>query len=219
MLCPLPLHQSVLIVGASGQTGSELIEQFSNHPSEPSYVHAFDIKSSEKQYERLCTSIVEGDARNPNDLEYALDKTRARVVIVCIGNGGDNSRLSSVSDLRSATAAALAVVLQQPDFKHVRVILMSRCAVRRLSFNGFRKSNELEDHVRQEKTFLAPFYDLQSRTMVVRPTFSTDRATLVSWIVAELCDGFEPVGGQIVEFRRSVLYHTGGSSNNDNSFE
>lgn len=195
MLFPLPLHQSVLIVGASGRCGVELIHQLSQHPTKPD-IHAFvrDADSfKDKTTKDLLTSIIQGNARDEKDLEWALKMTRARVVVMCVGN-----RKNIRSDVRASSAMALASVLRKPDFRHVNVVVVSRKGAgdsnivggrAGLNIGNYWHRHVISDHTRQEEIFHNQLdQSLRNRTLVVRPTSSTPPEKVAKWITSNLCD-------------------------------
>jgi hypothetical protein len=69
----------------------------------------------------LCISIVRGDAFRPKYLGRTLAKTRAEVFVLSIGNG-DSVRKSNI---RIASAQALAFVLKMPEYKRIRIVVVS----------------------------------------------------------------------------------------------
>lgn len=176
--------QSILVVGATGRLGLESIHQLSSQASKPQ-VHAFCRKASKLSNEdqALCTSIVEGDARKSTDLENALRLTDADIVVISIGNGDNVAK----SDIRTASAQALARVLRQPEFGHARVVVVSStgAGTSRIKVGlglgaliTYHLRHVLEDHTGQESAFLEPNEDdetsLKDRTIIVRATALTD---------------------------------------------
>jgi uncharacterized protein YbjT (DUF2867 family) len=223
-------QQSVLVIGATGRTGLECIRLFANHPTNPA-VHAFcrDVDNLNKKDKDLdtsvvqgfCTSIVQGDARNPKDLERALAETHADVVVLSTGNG-DSVRKSYS---RTASAHAIVQVLEKPQFEHVHTIVVSSVGAgnsRIIVGGGLGKlislhlRHVLADHTGQEHAFQS----LRNRTTVVRathltddmatgklalfedrekpPSIKTDRADLAAWIVDEVCGGTKLIRGRVV---------------------
>ena len=215
--------QSILILGATGGTGLECIRQLAKHPSKPR-IHSFCRNPSklEESTKALCDSVIQGDARESKDLQQALEQTAANVVIVSIGTGPSPVK----TDVRTASAQALATVMKLPNFEHVRAVVVSSigAGTSRIIVGmgmgqllSFYLRHALKDHTGQE----AAFDSLHDRTTVVRatgltdgaptgqklvefgdteksPTAKTDRADLAAWIVQEICDGTKPVGGRIV---------------------
>lgn len=114
---------TLLVIGANGRLGVELIRAASTSPHAPP-VHAFlrtpsKLASSDAS---LCASVVTGDARSAADLERALASTGATVVILSVGV--PNS--AAPTDLREASAKALLdTVRSQTRFDHVKVVVVS----------------------------------------------------------------------------------------------
>jgi uncharacterized protein YbjT (DUF2867 family) len=219
---PAAHQQSILIIGATGRTGLECIRHFASHQTNPA-VHAFcrDADKLDDKVKALCTSIVQGDARSPLDLERALAETYADVVVLTIGNG-DNVKKS---DIRTASAYALAQVLEMPQYERIRTVVVSSTGAgnSRIIVGGglgklisFHLRHVLADHTGQENAFRS----LRNRTTIVRatsltnneatgklvyfqdreksPTIKTDRADLAVWIVGEVCDRGKHVGSRVV---------------------
>jgi putative NADH-flavin reductase len=219
---PTANQQSVLVIGATGRTGLECIRHFANHQTNPA-VYAFcrDADKLDDKDKALCTSIVQGDARSPADLERALTETHAEVVVLSIGNGDSVKK----SDIRTASAQALVQVLEKPQFERVHTVVVSSTGAgnSRIIVGGglgtlisFHLRHVLADHTGQENAFNS----LRNRTTVVRatslteneatgklvyfqdrdksPTIKTDRSDLAQWIVEEVCGGTKPVGGRVV---------------------
>jgi NAD(P)H-binding len=202
---------SILIIGATGRTSLECLRQLAANDAKPT-LHAFcrdksKLSSADKD---LCTSIIEGNARNNHDLEQALESSGATDVIVSIGTGDSVKQC----DIRAASAQALVQVLKRPQFKQVRVVVVSSTGAgnsRIIIGMGLGKlisyhlRHVLHDHTEQE----AAFFSIRNRTTVVRataltdehptgklvefgdtdksPSIKTDREDLAAWIVRELC--------------------------------
>lgn len=85
----LPSHnQDILVLGATGRLGTELVQELFEHDSHPR-VHVFlrtPSKLSQQDRDK-CASVYEGDARSPEDLSRALQESRATTVIFAIGDG------------------------------------------------------------------------------------------------------------------------------------
>lgn len=219
---PAAHHQSILVIGATGRTGIECIRHFANHQTDPA-VHAFcrDVDKLEDEDKALCSSVIQGDARSPIDLERALAETRAEFVILSIGNGDSVKK----SNIRTASAEALAFVLKMPHYKRVRTVVVSSTGAgnsRIIIGGGLGKLISLHlryvlaDHTGQEHAFRS----LRNRTTIVRatsltnneatgklvyfqdreksPTIKTDRTDLAIWIVGEVCDRGKHVGSRVV---------------------
>ena len=181
--------QSVLILGATGRTGSAIIRQLSSSSNDSSAfrpaIHAFCRNKNKLAAEDAtkCTHIWEGDARKAQDLERVLVQSGADTVIVAVGNGDSVAK----SDLRAANAQALASVLESnPSLDHVRVLVVSSqgAGASRIKVGmGIGKLIEyhlkyvLADHTEQEKAFFKTPNDptsLHKRTTIVRPTALTE---------------------------------------------
>lgn len=210
---PLSHVQSVLVIGVTGRTGLECIciHHFAHHQTNPA-VHAFchDADILDDKEKTLCTSIVQGDAFSPKNLERALAETRADVVVLSIGNYDSVKK----SYIRTASAKALARVLKMPPYNLVRIVVVSNSGAGKASkivcgglsmLISFRLGQVLADQTGQEHAFNS----LRNRTTVVRatsimekgatrklvyfqdrenpPTIKTDRTDLAAWIVEEVC--------------------------------
>jgi hypothetical protein len=172
--------KSVLVIGASGRTGTHIMQQLFRYPVKPD-VYAFcrDPKNKlDNAVKNLCSGIFQGDARVPADLERALNKSRADLVIVAVGNSRDKKQ----SDVRTRTAQALVKVLQKPEYYHVNVAVVSRVGAGKTPIRaGWGRGmlmklfsrRVLKDHGGQEEMFLS---NMRNRTMVVRPIGLTDDA-------------------------------------------
>ena len=218
--------QSILIIGASGRTGLELIRAFSSLSAKLE-VHAFCRNPSKitKEDSSLCATICKGDARNESDIEDALKVTKANVVIVSIGNGDSVAK----SDIRTASAEALGRILRKEDFQHVRVVVVSSTGASSSkiivgfgigSLISFHLRHVLKDHTGQEAALLSI-----GRTTIVRataltdhkatgkivefgdkdksPTIYTDREDLANWVVQEVVRGFKGNGNRVVNITGS----------------
>ena len=213
---------SILIIGATGRTGLETLRQLASHKSSPS-IYAFvrnkaKLSASDRA---ICKSIIEGDARSADDLENALRVSKATDVVVSVGNGDSTKQ----SDIRGANAEALVSVLQQREFRTVRVMLVSSSGAGESIIKvgmgiGWMISHHLRhvlhDHTNQENA-LKP---IRPRLTVVRPTsltddeptgkvvtfgdkakpptIKTDRADVANWIVNEICDNGHATMGRTV---------------------
>uniref|UniRef100_A0A7R9VGH1 NAD(P)-binding domain-containing protein n=1 Tax=Pseudictyota dubia TaxID=2749911 RepID=A0A7R9VGH1_9STRA len=212
---------SVLIIGASGRTGLEILRQLSQDTKKKE-VHAMcrDPSKIPEQYKENCESVIKGDARSPDDIEQAINDTNAQVVIVSVGNGDSVAK----SDVRTASARALARVMEKPQYRHVRALVVSSTGAGTSKIKvgmgvgkiiSYHLRHVLKDHTGQEKAF-GPVSD---RTVIVRataltdnkatgnvkefgdkeksPTIKIDRADLAEWVVKEVCAG-GTVGGKVV---------------------
>lgn len=170
---------SVLVIGASGGTGQEIMKKLYTNPRKPE-VHAFSRDPSKLTGNVGGTyyhSSIQGDARDTQDLTRALKFSVADVVVLSVGNGASSTKRKS--NVRTASARALEQVLKKPQFQHVRVVVVSSQGAGNSRINigfgmgtlvGFHLRHALKDHTGQEQAFLLG--DLRNRTFIVRPTTS-----------------------------------------------
>ncbi|CAB9505561.1 Biliverdin reductase B (Flavin reductase (NADPH)) [Seminavis robusta] len=216
-------QKSVLVIGASGRTGSECIRAFAKHQNKPE-VHAF-CRSPSKLAEsdkNLCTSVVQGNAKDEADIEKALRQTKADVVVVSVGGGDSVAK----SDIRTVSANAVSNAMKKKEFQHVQAMVVSSIGAGSSSIIvgmgigmmiSFHLRHVLKDHDGQELAFSVP--EVKSRTCVVRPTslvdskatgklvyfndkekgpsIETDRADLANWVTNQIC-GTESFVGKTV---------------------
>lgn len=172
--------KSVLVIGSTGRTGINLIQQLHKlePPTRPT-ISAFCRNPSRLNPETkaLCDNVVVGDGRNADDLQSAIESTQADCVFVTIGNGAS---LSKDNTIRTENAKALVQVLCTPEFSHVHVMVVSSngsggsqivvgFGIGTMITFGLRHA--LKDHDGQEEVILSA---LKDRTLIVRPTFLTD---------------------------------------------
>mmetsp|Transcript_32447 Transcript_32447/g.53664 ORF Transcript_32447/g.53664 Transcript_32447/m.53664 type:complete len:230 (+) Transcript_32447:239-928(+) len=213
---------SVLVVGATGGTGSELMKQLYVHHAHPR-VHAFCRDPNKlNNTVKNCHSVVKGNARNSNDLKRAIEETKADVVIISVGNGESTAK----TNIRTANARAMAHVLIQPQFRNVRAVVVSSQGAGNSEIKvglgigaivSFHLRHVLADHTGQEQVLTAD--GLKSRTLIVRataltddqpaakvvefgdkvksPSIKTDRSDLARYVVDKIFGPYE-YGGQIV---------------------
>ncbi|KAL7577738.1 hypothetical protein ACA910_010502 [Epithemia clementina (nom. ined.)] len=150
---------SVLIVGASGTTGSACIRQLAKlrersgsdtnkHDQQASLeIHAFCRNPAKLEpFERaVCSSVIAGDMRCRFYLAAALEVTHANVVILSVDDNHDEQSVllqqqqqqqqqhhqqqEGSTNIRTAAGTALANVLSEPRFSDVRVIVVSSATV------------------------------------------------------------------------------------------
>lgn len=190
--------QSVLIVGASSHTGLECLRALSQRKHS---VHAFccvDAATPLSWRDReLCTSVIEGDPCNTEDLAHALVNAAADRILVCLAD--DDKRVDSVgprkrtksaagspscrcSRLRTASAEAMVRVLlsneHREHLRRIHVIVVSAVGagysrlcvgwgLGRLIQLYMRRA--LRDHSGQEATYSM----IRHRTLIVRTTCLT----------------------------------------------
>ena len=211
-------RKNILVVGATGGTGRELMTRLLAHSSTP-HIHAFcrTKPNPNCDWVQACTSIQMGDAKNANDLANALTETKASTVIVSIGAGESVKK----TDIRTATSQALVRAIEQTPglSNNIQIVLVSSIGSGPSKIKlgmGIGKLVEyhlryiLEDHTGQESALLN-HTDLAGRTWVVRATALTDkkgsgrvvefgdrekcptgqiaRGDVASYIVEKLCDG------------------------------
>ena len=215
-------NQNILLIGATGGTGIELLQQLNDHPSLPK-VHAL-VRNANKigVNANLCASVIQGDALNTTDIINALRQSQADTVIVSIGNGPKDV---SKTELRTKSAKALVRALSISEFKHVQVLCVSSIGAGNSRINvgmgmgkliSFYIRHIIADHTGQE----AALASIQNRTTIVRPTgltvdkpvghvvafgdrakaptMETDRVDLAAWIVEQVCESDEPLGNNVV---------------------
>jgi NAD(P)H-binding len=218
----------ILLVGATGKTGLEVAHQLSENPSKPS-IHAIcrDIAKLQKATTVKFDTVSKGDASKADDIEAALLKSEANWIIVCIGQG---MNLSKDNHIRTENAEATVEVLQQPEFKHVRVLVVSSSGAGKSRIIvgwgigvmiSYYLRHVLKDHTGQELAF----QKIANRTTIVNSTILVEKkpvgslvsfgddeespmtethiADLAAWIVNELCGMPTMPGGGLVNVSSS----------------
>lgn len=218
---------AVLIIGASGRTGLELIRSASALPSPPA-LHAF-VRTPSKippKLAALCASVVKGDAVSTHDIERALTRTSADTVIISVGRVD-----TGPSDIREKSARALMQVVRPgSQFDHVRIVCISSDGAGGTKIKigmglgkvlAYYLRHVLDDHNRQEaalKEGLGKDKNQKKRLLIVHPTGLTsgkakgdvvlagsetgptsriDRADLAGWIMKEVCGSGSHFGGAV----------------------
>lgn len=212
---------SILVLGATGRTGLACIRKLCRSGKTPQ-VYAFCRKASKlpRHEKALCAAVIEGDARSPSDIEWALTQSKADVVIVAIGNGDSVAK----TDIRTVSALSLSSVMKKDKFNHVQAVVISSSGAGSskiiVGFGvgtiiSFHLRHVLKDHTRQELAF----GDIESRTFIVRatalsdqkatgklaifgdkdraPSIETDRGDLAAWITQEIF-AKKKIGGRII---------------------
>jgi putative NADH-flavin reductase len=168
-------NQAVLIIGASGRTGSHLIQQLSSkhwHSRPQIYGFCRDPAKLDQSIKGLCHDVVQGNARSSTDIERALQESAADLIVVSIGNGDSVKK----SDIRTESAKALVQVLGKPEYQHVHVLVVSSIGAGESRIKAgfgigklieFHLRHVLKDHSGQEEAFLSS--PMKDRTMIVRP--------------------------------------------------
>ena len=171
-----PNTKSVLIIGATGALGLQCLRHLAQEPTVTN-VHVFcrtPAKLSDAD-KKLCASIITGNARNPDDVEKALIKSKADYVVLATGNGMDLSK----SDTRQKTAEALVEVMSKPAFDHIKAVVASSHGASDTkiivgmgigAMIAYHLRHVMADHTLQE----AAFANIMDRTLIVRPTSLTD---------------------------------------------
>jgi hypothetical protein len=218
------VQKSILVLGATGRTGLECIRELSNHESNP-LIHAFCRDASKlTTYDKaLCASVIQGNAKCKRDIEMALTKSKADVVIVSLGNGDSVAK----SDIRTVSAELLANAMRKAEFRHVRALIISSVGAgssRIIVGFGIGKvisyhlKHVLSDHTGQELAF-STHPELRVRACIVRataltdnkatgklvtfedreksPSIETDRVDLADWVTKEIFRN-SPLGGKVV---------------------
>jgi len=169
----MKLSKSVLIIGASGRTGNQIIQALSD-TGKGVNITAFcrDPTKLDANVQSLCTQVVKGNARSEQDLQHALEVSRADIVVVSIGNGDNTGK----TDIRTSSAKALTKVLSQPAFQHVQAVVISSIGAGESHIKvgmgigkmiEFQLRHVLHDHNGQEEAFTKT---MKGRTMIFRPT-------------------------------------------------
>lgn len=204
--------KSILVIGATGNTGLAVLRQLAKQPSNPA-IHVL-CRDTAKLSQNLpsiveLASVIKGNARNEYDIEQAVKESQADWVVVCVGNGVNVGK----NDIRAVNAEATVSVLKQPQFQHVRALVVSSTGAGNSkiivglgigALISHHLRHVLADHTRQEAIFAA----IQDRTTIVRataltddkptgklatfgdkvksPSIQTDRADLAAWIAHEI---------------------------------
>ena len=216
--------ESILIIGATGETGLEVLRHLAEHSSKPDiYALARDPSKLNAQQQLIkLAGIVQGNARNATDIERAVEASQPDWVIVCVGNGENVAK----NDIRAANANATISILQKPAYQRVRAMVISSTGAGNSkiivglglgALISYHLRHVLADHTRQETAFTDA---MKNRTTIVRataltsdqatgnlltfgdevksPSIKTDRADLAAWIVNEICEEATLPDGGIV---------------------
>lgn len=172
--------QSILVIGSTGRTGIHFIQQLaagSRGESKPDiYAFCRDPKKMDYDTSILCSGIIQGDAKNPDDIKRAIDLSKADLVMVAIGSGDNIGK----STIRTKSAQALVDVLARRGYEHVKVLNVSSTGAGGTPIIfGFGIGKMIEYHLRhvfrdhdgQEAAFKK---SIQDRLLIVRPTSLTD---------------------------------------------
>ena len=175
-----PTSNSVLIIGATGAIGIQILHQLSSNPTNPA-IHAFvrDPKKVDTNDKPLYSSIICGNARDSADIERALVKSEADTIVIAVGSGDNLSK--NANDIRHANAKAIVSVLaKKPQYQHIRLVVISSNGAGPTKIKvgmgigkaiAFHLRHVLRDHTNQEQA-LQPLMD---RAVILRPTALTDK--------------------------------------------
>ncbi|PXF45744.1 hypothetical protein BWQ96_04512 [Gracilariopsis chorda] len=170
---------SILVIGATGRTGQQLIKAANEHPDHPQ-VHAFarNPQSFPSEIAEKCTSVQKGDALVADQVYDALVATKATHIVIAIGV--PNS--TAPSTLRGDSAEAIIEAMKRYP-KPVKTVIISALGASdtKIQF-GFGVGmviyyilrHLLKDHDRQEASFLDYYNDNEKGLLIVRPTGLVD---------------------------------------------
>lgn len=211
----MPHPRSILVIGASGETGIRILRASANHSDKPE-VHAF-VRNPDKLPDTdrdLCSSIQTGDARKVDEVKSALTATKCDTVIMAVGSGTTSK---GENDIRKTTALILTKVIQECQMDIYVIVVSSVGAGDSKIQMGFGfgmllsyiLKHVLADHTRQEQIFQDSFTDKSDHLLIVRPTGLTndkasgnvavseddnlvskriDRQDLAEWLLNVACD-------------------------------
>lgn len=221
-----PSSPCILLIGASGRAGNEIVKQLVAHDSHPK-VHLFCDKSTDELHEKhleVCASVYHGDSSRATDILEALQETQASIVILSIDNR--DKIVTSSGEFCTPRAWAVVSAMKMPDMSHVRAIVLSsfgagtsRIRYRMMGYGRLiqhRRRQSLRDHTGQEAAFLAN--KLNNRTVIIRttdiisgkstgkivefgdedraPSFCVDVIDVANYVTREVCEGL--LRGRIV---------------------
>lgn len=180
-----PSTPSILLIGATGRAGQEIVNQLIAEEQAGGELHLFcEKQESDQLHEKhldACTSIYHGDSSRATDILDALKETGANIVILSVDNR-DNVTTSNKCDLCTLRAWAVVSAMKMPGMDHTRAIVLSstgagssRIKSGRYGYKMFisrRRRRSIEDHSGQENAFL--INGLDHRTVIIRTTDLTD---------------------------------------------
>lgn len=221
------MTSSILLIGASGRTGLQIIRAASTQPNSPA-IHAF-VRTPSKLPARdtsLCASVIRGDALHAEDLSRALKSSGADTVIISVGRVDVGP-----TDLREKSAEALMQVIKPgTSYDHVRIVCISSDGAGGTKIQiglgigkalSFYLRHILKDHDKQEEVLKRGLGDnsrQKRRLLILHPTGLTsdkatgnvvefgdekapssriDRADLAKWIVGEVCGNGKRFGSAV----------------------
>ncbi|PXF43648.1 hypothetical protein BWQ96_06607 [Gracilariopsis chorda] len=170
---------SILIIGANGRMGQNLIHAATLQTKKP-HIHAFvrNPLSLPPSVASLCYSVHKGDALCSDDVQAALTATSATHVVVAVGVPDSNV----LSSLRTDSANTITEAISRSN-QTVQVVVVSSIGAggTRIKFSfglgtlfHFMLQHVLTDHDHQEERFLRFFENDKERLLIVRPTQLTD---------------------------------------------
>lgn len=219
-----PSSPSILLIGASGLAGHEIVNHLIEHDSKPR-VHLFCEKSASQLHHRhqeACASIYHGDSSRATDVLAALQETGATIVILSIDNRDKKSDLCA-----EKISWACVSAMKMPGMDHIRAIVLSSAGAgtsrikTRLGYGRImerRRRSSIKDHSAQESAFRVN--GLDDRTVIIRttdltngnasgeiveygdkekaPSFSVDRADVAQYVCKHVCNTNDNLHGKIV---------------------
>jgi hypothetical protein len=123
MVSNMPQRQRVLIIGSSSSTGIELVRALSEEKaSRRPVIFALCRKTSEldQATKARCNRVIEGDYKQEDDIARAMKKSKADTVIFAPKDNFFSVPFSSDAQ------TALEIVLQRPEYCHVRLFSLSQ---------------------------------------------------------------------------------------------
>ena len=223
---------TVLVIGASGRMGNELIRSADKEFKENVHIHAF-VRDAAKLSDELkgkCASVVVGDATSRGDVQKALDETGADTVILAIGAGDSTAK----TDIRERTAEVLMEVV--PEGVKVAAVSSLGAGGSKIKAGfgigmllSFYLRHVIHDHNGQEASLKNKFGGkADEQLLIVRPTNLTenkakgldhivevgideklpgsyiDRADVAKWILTRVTKSVDGEAGQGAKFGGDV---------------
>lgn len=180
----------ILLLGADSKNGLEVLRKLAAHPQRP-ILHAFVEEASKLRDEdwHVCTSVIEGSVRHAIDIEEAMEETGANWVVLAAGDD-DATNLEDRRrnrNIRTSTAKNTATVLELPQFRSVRALVMSRIGAAPLPTASSSSSDRIKLGLRGRLCQLASsralhdyegleeaLHSIRDRTTIVRTTRVTE---------------------------------------------
>lgn len=173
-------NPSILLLGAESRNGLEVLRKLAAHPRRP-LIHAFVDETSKLSDEdsQLCTSVIEGSVRHAVDIEEALEETSANWLVLAAGDDDSNPKDRRRNrNIRTATAKNTATVLDLPQLRSVRVLVISRIGAApssgiKMGLRG-RLCKLADPALHDYEGLEEALYSLRDRITLVRTTRVTD---------------------------------------------